>query len=75
MKQTYKSALIAVLSFCCGIVGMMFFIPDKPIMRDYQIETFNDSIIVYDGERKVGTANWSEQKYSPIEDVLLMDNL
>lgn len=40
----------------------------------YQIETFNDSIVIYDGERKVGVVKW-EDKPTLFESVLMEDNL
>lgn len=50
----------------------------KPLInaRDYQIETFNDSIVIYDGNRKVGVARWNDKdNHSEIEDIILEDNL
>lgn len=49
------------------------FTPVKP--RDYQLDCYNDSVILYDGNRRVGIAMWSDSsKYSPIEDLILEDN-
>lgn len=45
-------------------------------MKDYQIELTNDSIMVFDGDRKVGTALWGDKdNHSEIEDIFLEDNL
>jgi len=39
--------------------------------RDYQIECFNDSTVLFDGERRVGVAFY---KNSPIDQIINHDN-
>jgi hypothetical protein len=38
---------------------------------DYQIQLDNDSIYIYDGERRVGACTWSNNKF---DSILLIDN-
>lgn len=42
--------------------------------RDYQIELTQDSILIYDGERKVGSVKFTEYE-TPLDSLLLKDNL
>jgi hypothetical protein len=55
--------LIAVISCLPGCYGT-----DKTTVRDYQIEVTNDSTIIYDGNRKVGSLPYEGSKLDSIID-------
>lgn len=78
MKRKKDYTIEAIL-FCLLLAVLGSFVGScnaKQVnVRDYQLETYNDSIVIYDGNRKVGTAAWSEKDHSEIECIILEDNL
>lgn len=70
-KSTIQTILIilACLLFCLAGCKESHVQP-----RDYQIELTNDSLIIYDGSRRVGATKWEETP-TALDSIFLNDNL
>ncbi len=71
MKQ-----LLKVITGVIILTGVILLLPkcheEIPVQaRDYQIEVNNDSLYLFDGERKVGATVWGN---SPLDSLILTDN-